>query len=198
MANQWRSAATRWALAVALAGFGGNASAILLDRGPDMVYDDVLDITWTRQAGDGVSRGVGDAEVWAFGLALGGFDDWRLPFASVAAGFGPTGNTLTNGFPCSGAGGADEVACRDNEMAYMFYYNLDGNQNQNKTGTQTAVGGEELTGIGAHTGPTRSSIFSTIGSSSSVLVPRAMTSTATPTSHGLCAMAMCATRERLL
>jgi hypothetical protein len=34
-------------------------------------------------------------------------------------------------------------------MAYMFYYNLDGNQNQNKTGTQTAVGGEMLTGIGS-------------------------------------------------
>jgi hypothetical protein len=54
-------------------------------------------------------------------------------------------DTLSTDFPCTGAGGADEVACRDNEMAYMFYYNLDGNQTQDKHGTQTAVGGEILT-----------------------------------------------------
>ena len=47
-----------WSLAFAMAitGFGGNAWAILLDRGPLMVYDTVLDITWTRQAGDGDMR----------------------------------------------------------------------------------------------------------------------------------------------
>src|SRR5262245_13486482 len=142
--------ARRWAaaLAVALASLGGNASAILLDRGPDMVYDTVLNITWTRQAGDGVLRGNNDSLIWAFGLVLGGFDDWRLPFASVAGGFGPTGNTLPSGFPCSGAGGADEVACRDNEMAYMFYYNLGGTGGVSEFGNQTAVGGQELTGIG--------------------------------------------------
>jgi PEP-CTERM motif-containing protein len=134
------------ALALGMAGFGGNASAILLDRGPDMVYDTVLDITWTRQGGDGVLRNWAAAEAWAAALVLGGFDDWRLPYASVAAGAGPI-TTLTIGFPCDGSGGADEVACRDNEMAYMFYYNLDGNQDQNKAGNQTAVGGEELTGI---------------------------------------------------
>jgi hypothetical protein len=32
-------------------------------------------------------------------------------------------------------------------MAYMFYYNLDGSPAQDKTGNQTAVGGEMLTGI---------------------------------------------------
>ena len=47
MGNQWCNAARRWAVAfaVALAGFGGNASAVLLDRGQNMVYDTVLDIT---------------------------------------------------------------------------------------------------------------------------------------------------------
>jgi hypothetical protein len=48
---------------------------------------------------------------------------------------------------CDGSGGADELACRDNEMGYMFYYNLDGNFGDDKTGTQTALGGEVLTGI---------------------------------------------------
>jgi hypothetical protein len=145
MTNRWGHGARRWALAVAVAvsGITGNASAILLDRGPDMVYDTVLDITWTRQAGDGVTRIWADANQWAADLVFGGFDDWRLPFASVAAGAGPTAVVHT----CTGAGGADEVACRDNEMGYMFYYNLDGNLFDNKTGTQTAVGDEMLTGI---------------------------------------------------
>ena len=140
--------ARRWALALAmtLAGIGGNASAVLLDRGPNMVYDTVLDITWTRQAGDGVLRNLAEANAWAAALVFGGFDDWRLPYASVAAGAGPI-TTLTVGAPCNGSGGADEVACSDNEMAYMFYYNLDGNSFDDKSGNHTAVGGEELTGI---------------------------------------------------
>ena len=49
--------------------------------------------------------------------------------------------------PAQGAGGADEVACRDNEMAYMFYYNLGGSFASPKIGTQTAVGGEQITNI---------------------------------------------------
>jgi PEP-CTERM motif len=144
MANQWCSAARRWALVlgVALAGFGGNASAILLDRGPDMVYDTVLNITWIRQAGDGVARNWPDSVAWANNLVFAGFDDWRLPWASVIAGAGPAGT-----YACNGSGGADELACRDNEMGYMFYYNLGGKFGDDKSGTQTAVGGEVLTGI---------------------------------------------------
>ncbi len=134
------------ALLVVGMGLASSASAILLDRGPDMVYDTVLDITWTRQAGDGVARNWADANAWAAGLVFGGFSDWRLPWASVSAGAGPI-TTLTFGQPCTGAGGADEVGCRDNEMAYMFYYNLDGTFGSPETGTQTAVGGEVLTGI---------------------------------------------------
>ena len=131
--------------AVAMFTLGGNASALLVDRGPDMVYDTVLDITWTRQAGDGVARNWGDSLLWAALLVVGGFDDWRLPFASVSAP-GQVAPALP-GVPCTGAGGADEVTCRDNEMAYMFYYNLAGTQGNSELGTQTAVGGEVLTGI---------------------------------------------------
>lgn len=130
-------------MALLVGGSAGSASATLIDRGPDMVYDNVLDITWTRQAGDGVLRNWADSVAWANDLAFAGFDDWRLPYASVSAGAGPT--TVLQF--CTGAGGADELACRDNEMGYMFYYNLDGNLFDNKTGTQTAGGGEMLTGI---------------------------------------------------
>ena len=69
-----------------------------------------------------------------------GLSDWRLPWASVIAGAGPT-TTVVN---CATA---TEIACRDNEMGYMFYYNLGGNFGDNKTGTQTALGGQVLTGI---------------------------------------------------
>ena len=67
METRFGKLARRWAtaFAVVLSGFGGNASAILLDRGPDMVYDTVLDITWTRQAGDGVARNWADANARA-------------------------------------------------------------------------------------------------------------------------------------
>jgi hypothetical protein len=121
----------------------GSASATLLDRGSDMVYDTVLDITWTREAGDGIGRSWADSVAWANSLELAGFDDWRLPWASVTAQQGPT--TL-NVVDCDTA---TEVACRDNEMGYMFYYNLGGDFGDDKTGTQIALGGEELTGIQA-------------------------------------------------
>jgi hypothetical protein len=131
----------RLALALLLAmGFAGSASATLLDRGPDMVYDDVLNITWTRQAGDGVVRIWADQVAWANNLVFAGFDDWRLPWASVSARAGPSPTVVD----CATA---TELSCRDNEMGYMYYYNLDGNFLDNKTGTQPAVGGQVLTGI---------------------------------------------------
>jgi PEP-CTERM motif-containing protein len=136
-------------------GCRGNASAILLDRGPDMVYDNVLNITWVRDASlcvtlnNCVNRNDGfvtggmtwsDANAWAANLVFGGFHDWRLPYASVNAGAGPTITVVD----CATA---TESQCRDNEMRYMFYYDLGGTSGQNKTGTQTAVGGQVLTGI---------------------------------------------------
>jgi len=148
MGNRSGATVRRWATALLVAGMSlvDSASATLLDRGPDMVYDDVLNITWTRQAGDGVGRNWANSVAWADALVFGGFSDWRLPWASVSAGAGPI-LTLPQGQPCTGAGGADEVACRDNEMAYMFYYDLGGNLFDDKTGSQTALGGEVLTGI---------------------------------------------------
>ena len=145
-------------LFIVVLGFPGAANALLITRGPNLVYDTVLDITWVRDAhlcvtlnncvnrNDGLVAGGmswDDANTWAANLVYQGFDDWRLPYASVAAGAGPSATVHF----CTGAGGADVVACRDNEMGYMFYYNLDGNLGDNKTGNQTAVSGEMLTDI---------------------------------------------------
>lgn len=144
MGNRFGTAVRRSAMTcmVAALGLPGSASATLLHRGPDLVYDDVLNITWTRNANlPGSSELVwADANIWAANLVFGGFDDWRLPYASVTAGAGPTTTVVDCTTP-------SELACRDNEMGYMFYYNLGGSRGENNTGTQTALGGQQLTGI---------------------------------------------------
>ena len=92
MSNRSGASARVWAMALMVAAVAicSSASATLLDRGSDMVYDTVLDITWTRQAGDGVGRSWAQSVAWADNLVLAGFDDWRLPWASVIAQEGPT------------------------------------------------------------------------------------------------------------
>lgn len=81
----------------------------------------MLEITWAQPD---TSRTWDDANTWAAGLTLGGVSGWRLPYISVAAGAGP----LTGGpVDCITA---TEIACRDNELGYMFYHNLSGAQGQ--------------------------------------------------------------------
>jgi hypothetical protein len=123
-------------------GLVGSAGATLLDRGPALVYDDVLNITWTRNASLPGSSALfwGEANAWAANLVLSGYDDWRLPYSNVSAGSGPT----IEGVFCDLV---SELACRDNEMGYMFYYNLGGVLGDVKLGTQLALGGEVLMGI---------------------------------------------------
>ena len=158
-----RIAVRRWML-VMLVAVSLPAQATLLSRlGGAAAYDDVLNITWLTDAnycatnltdpacavhdsgGDGLMTWY-EASDWAADLVFAGFDDWRLPYASVAAGAGPI-TTLPRGFPCTGDDtAADELACRDIEMAYMFYYNMGGNQAENKTGDQTVgVGVDAVT-----------------------------------------------------
>ena len=77
----------------------------------------------------------------------------------------------------------------------MFYYNLDGNPLDNKTGTQTAVGGEELTGIediywsGTEFNSLRAWFFRFDPGR-----PRAAPSSPTQFRRGLCVRAMCRNR----
>lgn len=132
----------RWTTVVLVVAIGqiGTASATLIDRGPNLVFDDVLNITWTRQAGDGVQRNWDDSVALANNLVFAGFDGWRLPWASVTAGSGP----VTSVVNCATA---TEVACRDNEMGHLFYYDLGGTFPQDLTGDQTALSGQVLTGI---------------------------------------------------
>jgi hypothetical protein len=143
MSNRWGVVAKRWATAVLVAGLGlaGSASATLISRGADLVYDDVLNITWTRNANLPGSSGLtfSDANAWVANLVFAGFDDWRLPTISLT--------TPTTIAPSCAFVNAAACAAIGNELGYMFYQNLAGLLGNDKTGTQTAVGGELLTGI---------------------------------------------------
>jgi len=75
----------------------GNAQASLHDRGRGLIYDDVLNITWTQNANLSASLPLGvemrsdgamtfvQAQAWIAALnavRFGGYDDWRLPGGS--------------------------------------------------------------------------------------------------------------------
>ena len=105
--------------------------AALLNRGTDLVYDDVLNVTWTRNANipGNFDLSWDEANSWAANLDFAGFDDWRLPRGVIACDV------------------VSEEACRVDEFGYMFYYNLGGFLGSDKTGDQIANGGELLSGI---------------------------------------------------
>ncbi|MDZ7753839.1 MAG: PEP-CTERM sorting domain-containing protein [Gammaproteobacteria bacterium] len=89
-----------WGMAAVLM-LPGAASATLIDRGGGLIYDDVLDITWLRDANYAFTSGFAAANLesdggtddisadgrmgwdaavaWADDLVFGGYDDWRLP-----------------------------------------------------------------------------------------------------------------------
>ena len=117
-----------------------SANAALVSRlGGAAAYDDVLDITWTTNANINGVASWDNQVAWADGFSLGGFDDWRLASMSVAAGL-PTGTT-TSVIDCSSS---SQTACEDNELGYMYYYNLGGTGDQ--TGNHT-IGDVTLTDV---------------------------------------------------
>lgn len=142
MEKRFGKPARRWAaaLAVVLWGYGGNASATLIDRGSGMIYDDQLDITWLQDANYAQTSGFdadglmtwSAANAWAAGLVYGGFDDWRLARINLTS---PTPSP----HDCSDHNAATCMAS-GNELAFMYYINFAGNSGDNKTGDQTAGG----------------------------------------------------------
>ncbi len=124
-------------MAAILAGVGllasGAAQATLYDRGGGLIYDDVLKITWLKDANYAQTSGYDDdgnmdwsaAKAWAAGLSY--FDsvrnvtwtDWRLPtLGPIGASFNY--NWSNNGTTDVGTGNTSQ----NSEMAYMYYVNL--------------------------------------------------------------------------
>ena len=118
-----------------------SANATLVSRlGGAAAYDDVLNITWLTDAGLSGPGNWDNRIGWADGLNDAnylGFDGWRLASVSVAAGL-PTGSTDNGSLIYCEV--ATEMACRDNELGYMFYYNMGGSAGEDKTGNQTVNG----------------------------------------------------------
>ena len=90
------------------------ASAALVDRGNGLVLDTVLKVYWLQDASLGGNGTFTNAEAWADSLEFGGLTNWRLPSLDANS----DGMTVDN---CAIA---TELACRDNELGYMYYFNL--------------------------------------------------------------------------
>jgi hypothetical protein len=131
-------------LAAILAGIGlltsGAAQATLYDRGGGLIYDDVLKITWLKDANYAATQYVatggaqGDADgqmdwttanAWANGLVYHDsvrnvdYSDWRLPTV------GPVGAAFDYGVSSNGTTDVGYGNTSPNsEMAYMYYVNL--------------------------------------------------------------------------
>jgi hypothetical protein len=103
--------------------FVDQSRAELYDRGNGLIYDDVLDITWLQNALSGGNKNRDKAVEWAANLEYQGFDDWRLPSMSVSSGI-PTG-AIDLPVYCEYV---TELECRDNELGYMYFYNLGGKE----------------------------------------------------------------------
>ena len=88
--------------------------AALVDRGNGLIQDTVLNIFWLQDASLGGSGGWSNATAWADSLEFGGLENWRLPSVDV------NGDGLR--VFCSDT--ISEMACRDNELGYMYHYNL--------------------------------------------------------------------------
>lgn len=119
--------------------FISSAEATLIDRGNGLIYDTVLNITWTQNEN---LLGLGtwaNQMTKANNLVFGGFDDWRL--ATISS----TSPTNTASF--CGSGTAVQCAASGNELGYMFYFNLGGTLGSDKTGNQVGAGGVTLNNI---------------------------------------------------
>lgn len=68
-------------------GISISAHALMIDRGGGLIYDTELDVTWLQDLNYAMTSGYDvdglmtfeQANTWATGLSVAGYDDWRLP-----------------------------------------------------------------------------------------------------------------------
>ena len=94
------------------------ANAEFIDRGNGMIYDELLDITWLKDANYAMTSGYDAdglmtwdaANAWAASLTVGGVSGWRLP------------TMTTPGSPRPNENGQDVTGpTRDNEFGWLWY-----------------------------------------------------------------------------
>jgi hypothetical protein len=113
------STVTRFGVGAGLLILNIGAYGALIDAGNGLINDTVLNITWTANGSLSGQQSWDDLVSWADNLVYAGFDDWRLASMSVSAGL-PKGTAISV-VNCSTA---TEELCRDNELGYMYTYNL--------------------------------------------------------------------------
>ncbi len=85
------------------------------------LYDTTLNITWLRDANRNGAQSWADANAWASGFSLGGFDDWRLPTTlQPDASCDQQGRIIGPSFPLQGFG----FNCTGGEMGHLWYITL--------------------------------------------------------------------------
>ena len=101
----------------------GSASEVFL-------YDNVLNVTWLRDANANGSMTWAAANTWASGLNVGGYTGWRLPtmIAKPNATFGYTGTD--NGYNVRTTSGGTVYS----EMASLYHYTLGNKAYYNTSG----------------------------------------------------------------
>jgi hypothetical protein len=108
--------------------FGVTSEAALYDRGNGLIYDDVLNVTWFKDANYAKTSGYhptgnmswGQSMAWVEQLTYAGFSDWRLPSTK------PVNGSIFN-YRSSNDGSTDlayNIRSPNSEMSYMFYVNL--------------------------------------------------------------------------
>lgn len=90
------------------------AGAALIDEGNGLIRDTRLGVWWLQDASLGGTGSVASAVAWAESLEFEGLTDWRLPSVDANA----------DGLKVVCGSGVSELACRDNELGYMYYWNL--------------------------------------------------------------------------
>jgi hypothetical protein len=109
-------------------------AAGLIDRGNGLIYDSVLDVTWLQNAdlfatqeGPHYNGDLAEQKAWIQNLVYAGFDDWRPATMSRSAEkLGLFWNHSLTVIDCDPSSGTTEAECIDNELAYMYFYNLGG------------------------------------------------------------------------
>ncbi len=102
----------KWFLGIVMGAFFSlPASGALVDQGNGLVLDTVLKVYWQQDASFGGDGTFDSAMNWADSLEFRGLTNWRLPSLDVNS------DAMVNN--C-----AKEEGCRDNELAYMYYFNL--------------------------------------------------------------------------
>ena len=117
------------------------------------LYDDVLNVTWLRNANANGVMNWTQANTWAANLSVGVFDDWRLPTLGPVNGTSFNYNFTNNGTSDYGFGATGTGWGTASEMGHLFYVTL-GNKGFCTPGVGGPSGCTPQAGYGlSNTGP---------------------------------------------